>query len=177
MRKHPDQAYLWLADRLTLGVSFTAACIRLGNFFNSEILGKPSELAWAVVFARIDNIPRHPAMLYESLSYLILFFVLMFIYKKSEGKVLNGRLLGIMLSWIFTSRILIEFVKENQVDFENSMFLNMGQLLSVPFVIVGLLLVTGTLQKKHNNYFSQIAHKFPRKIKNAKRKNRLLIAF
>lgn len=155
VRKHPDQPYLWLADRLTLGVSFTAACIRLGNFFNSEILGKPSELPWAVIFARIDNVARHPAMLYESASYLCLFVVLMLIYKKTQGKVTSGRLLGIMLAWIFSSRILIEFVKENQVDFESGMLLNMGQILSIPFVLVGILLMLGTLQKKLPTSFSQ----------------------
>ncbi|MFW7381096.1 MAG: prolipoprotein diacylglyceryl transferase [Oligoflexus sp.] len=142
-RKHPDQPYLWLADRLAIGVAFAAGCIRLGNFFNSEIIGKPTDVPWAIIFARIDQLPRHPAMLYESLSYFLLFALLWGIYKLRGPNIPQGRLLGIMLAWIFTSRIIIEFYKEDQVAFEAGMILNMGQLLSIPFVLLGILLFTG----------------------------------
>jgi phosphatidylglycerol:prolipoprotein diacylglycerol transferase len=146
-RKHPDQGYIWLADRLSIGTAFTAACIRIGNFFNSEILGKPSDLPWAIIFYNNHNetIARHPAMLYEAFAYLALFGVLAFLYFKADAGKVKGRLLGIMLAWIFTARFFIEFVKENQVDFENGMLLNMGQLLSIPFIILGLLLASGKL--------------------------------
>lgn len=145
-RKHPDQGYIWLADRIAIGTAFTAACIRIGNFFNSEILGKPSDVPWAIIFAAAnDNTPRHPAMLYEAISYLALFVVLYLMYFKTNAAQVRGRLIGLMLTWIFTARFFIEFVKENQVSFENELPLNMGQLLSIPFVIIGLLAFSGKL--------------------------------
>jgi prolipoprotein diacylglyceryl transferase len=142
-RQHNDQPYLWLADRLAIGIAFTGACIRLGNFFNSEIVGRPSELPWAIVFARIDSVPRHPAMLYEALCYLVLFFVLWLFYKKKGPDFVPGRILGMMLIGIFTARFFIEYVKENQVAFESGLLLNMGQMLSIPFIIAGILFYTG----------------------------------
>ena len=146
-RKHQDLSYLWLADRLSIGVAFTAGCIRIGNFFNSEILGHPSDLPWAIIFAENhDNIRRHPSMLYEAISYFVLTGNLYRLYFK-RSSVPRGQLIGLMLSWIFLSRILIEFTKENQVSFENNMFLNMGQLLSIPFVILGILLISGKIPK------------------------------
>lgn len=145
-KKNPDQPYGWLADRLATTIPFGAACIRIGNFFNSEILGRPSDVPWAVVFKRIDNIPRHPAMLYEALSYLILFSILMLRYFKGP-QIKPGSQIGLLLIWIFSSRIFLEFFKENQVAFEEGMILNMGQILSIPFVIVGVLLFTGAYQR------------------------------
>ncbi len=147
-RKQDDQPYGWIADRIATVIPLGSGFIRLGNFFNSEILGKPSDLPWAIVFERIDKVPRHPAMLYEALSYFVLFGLVMFRYFKMDGKNMRpGSQIGFMLVWIFTSRILIEFVKENQVAFEDQMLFNMGQLLSVPFVIVGLLLATGVYMR------------------------------
>lgn len=146
-RKHPDQTYMWIADRLAPAISFAAACIRMGNFFNSEIIGKPSDVPWAIVFERVDNLPRHPAMLYESASYLVLGLLLWLIYLRKKAAVRPGSLIGIMFIWIFTARFFIEFVKENQVAFESEMALNMGQLLSIPFVILGIILCTGLWQK------------------------------
>jgi phosphatidylglycerol:prolipoprotein diacylglycerol transferase len=145
-RKHLDQGYIWLADRLSIGTAFTAACIRIGNFFNSEILGKASDVPWAIIFAANgDNIPRHPAMLYEAAAYLVLFFILLWMYWKTNASQVKGRMIGLMLAWIYVARFFIEFVKENQVPFENGMPLNMGQLLSIPFIIIGLLLFSGKL--------------------------------
>jgi prolipoprotein diacylglyceryl transferase len=182
-RKHPDQPYIWLADRLSIGVAFTAACIRLGNFFNSEIIGTPTDLPWAVVFARIDSIPRHPAMLYESLSYLTLFGVLWFLYRRQGPNIQPGRLIGLMLVWVFGSRFFIEFVKENQVPFEERMLLNMGQWLSIPFVLLGLILLSGLYaqwfpalanraeqaQASQRQQSRQKAKKLNKKTKDAKR--------
>jgi phosphatidylglycerol:prolipoprotein diacylglycerol transferase len=145
-RKHPHQGYVWLADRLSIAIAFTAGCIRIGNFFNSEILGKPSDVPWAIIFAAAqDNTPRHPAMLYEAGSYLLLFTILLFLYYKTKAADVRGRMIGLMFVWIFTARFFIEFVKENQVEFEQGMLLNMGQMLSVPFVLLGLLAFTGVL--------------------------------
>ncbi len=145
-RKHPDQGYIWLADRIAIGTAFTAACIRIGNFFNSEILGKPTDSAFGIIFAAAgDNTPRHPAMLYEAASYLVLFVILYWMYFKTKAPEVRGRLIGLMLTWIFTARFFIEFVKENQVGFENELPLNMGQLLSIPFIIVGILAFSGKL--------------------------------
>ena len=145
-RKHPDQGYVWLADRISVGIAFTAGCIRVGNFFNSEILGKPSDLPWAIIFATNgDNIPRHPAMLYEALAYFTLSAVLWLMFYKTKAAEVRGRMIGLLFIWIFTARIFIEFVKENQVAFENGMILNMGQLLSIPFVILGIIAFSGKL--------------------------------
>ncbi|HET9237379.1 MAG TPA: prolipoprotein diacylglyceryl transferase [Oligoflexus sp.] len=146
-RKHRDYEYIWLADRLSISVAFAAACIRIGNFFNSEILGRPSTLPWAIIFAQNgDNIPRHPAMLYEALSYLTLSIVLYALYKKTRAQP-EGRMIGLMFVWIFSSRFLLEYVKENQVAFETSMPINMGQILSLPFIVLGVLAFSGKLTR------------------------------
>lgn len=144
-RKHLEQGYVWLADRLSMGIAFTAACIRVGNFFNSEILGKPSDVPWAIIFKSAgETVPRHPAMLYESLSYLLLFGLLYALYQKTKAKT-KGQMIGLMFFWIFSSRFVIEFYKENQVSFENDLPLNMGQMLSIPFILLGLLAFSGKL--------------------------------
>lgn len=135
--------FIWLADRLAIAISLGVPFIRIGNFFNSEIIGKPTDLPWAVIFKRIDNIPRHPGQLYEALSYFALFFVLSAYYKLSKGKIPSGRLIGIMFIWIFGARIIIEFFKENQEAFENDMVLNMGQVLSIPMILLGLFFLFG----------------------------------
>lgn len=172
-RKVGDQAYLWLADRLAIAVAFAAGCIRLGNFFNSEILGRPAEVPWAIVFARIDHVPRHPAMLYESLSYFVLFGILYAMYKFMGPGIAQGRILGTMMIWIFTSRILIEFFKEDQVPFEAGMALNMGQLLSIPFVALGFLLLSGFIGRQFPQLVtpSKVAAS-PEKTKKKKAKRR-----
>lgn len=145
-KKHLDQPYIWIADRLAPSIAFTAGCIRVGNFFNSEILGKASDVPWAIVFERVDQIPRHPAMLYEAASYFVLFGVLQWNYNRLKPNVRAGLQIGIMMIWIFTSRFLIEFIKENQVAFEDSMVLNMGQLLSIPFILFGIFMVSGAFK-------------------------------
>ncbi len=145
-KKHPQHSYLWLADRLAIGTAFTAGCIRVGNFFNSEIIGKPTELPWGIVFKSHSPVPRHPAMLYEALAYFLLFIVLYFLYRRWKANTPQGSLLGILLVWVFSARVGIEFVKENQVAFENHMLFNMGQILSVPFILIGVLFLTGKIQ-------------------------------
>ena len=139
-RRYPDMGFLRLSDRLAIPAMLAASFIRIGNFFNSEILGEPSTVPWAVIFAQVDNIPRHPAMLYESLAYAIIFVALYTAYWKSSVIEFPGRLLGITFVAAFTARFLIEFVKEEQVPFEQALPLNMGQLLSIPFILIGLIL-------------------------------------
>ncbi|MCM2277666.1 MAG: prolipoprotein diacylglyceryl transferase [Oligoflexia bacterium] len=137
-RKH-RLSWLWLVDRLCITVALAGGFIRLGNLFNSEILGKPAELPWSFVFTRIDAIPRHPTQLYESLGYFAAFALLYRLYWSGKGK-RQGYLFGLFLMLIFGSRFVWEFFKENQVAFESSLPLNMGQLLSVPLVALGAFL-------------------------------------
>lgn len=128
---------LWVLDRLVIVVALGGFFIRLGNFFNSEILGLPSTLPWAVVFAKVDNIPRHPAQLYEAFAYLFIFGVLWLLYKNGMAQK-RGVLFGWFLVLVFSARFFIEFVKADQEGFESRLVLNMGQLLSIPFVVAGL---------------------------------------
>jgi prolipoprotein diacylglyceryl transferase len=132
---------LWILDRLMIAVAIAGMFIRVGNFFNSEIIGKQTNLPWAVVFERVDNIPRHPAQLYEAVCYLFLFIFLWWFYKIKITHYKRGFLFGLFLVLLFSSRFMIEFVKEEQEAFENTMRLNMGQLLSLPFIAFGVYLV------------------------------------
>ncbi len=141
LKKYRDMSFIELADRLAISCLLAASLIRIGNFFNSEILGIPSNLPWAIVFAQIDNIPRHPAMLYEAGAYFFVFWSLYIAYWKTSIIRFPGRVFGTSLAVCFLARFMIEFVKENQVPFESNMRLNMGQLLSIPFIAAGLYLI------------------------------------
>ena len=132
----------WLLDRLVIIVALAGTFIRLGNLFNSEIYGVETSLPWGFVFElRGETVPKHPTQLYESLSYLIIFIVCLLVYRKKDGKLHNGRLFGYWLIALFGMRFLIEFVKEEQVAFEQGMTLDMGQWLSVPFILGGVILI------------------------------------
>jgi len=126
-------------DLITVVSGLSFGFIRLGNFMNSEIIGMPTIKPWGVIFERVDNIPRHPAQLYEAISYFIIFAAMMILYKKRSDRLKNGFFFGFGSVLFFTARFLIEFVKEDQVGFEKGMTLNMGQLLSVPFILVGIV--------------------------------------
>ncbi|HVV71533.1 MAG TPA: prolipoprotein diacylglyceryl transferase, partial [Verrucomicrobiae bacterium] len=143
-RKRPDQPYLWLLDRLAVPTALGSAFIRLGNLFNSEIIGTPTHLPWAFVFERVDLIPRHPAQLYESLCYTLIFLVLLVLYNRLRADTPRGLLLGLFLTSIFLCRFLVEFVKQRQAAYEQNFLLSVGQLLSIPFVIAGLVLLWRT---------------------------------
>ena len=130
--------YMDVVDMIAVATPITACFIRLANLMNSEIIGKVTDVSWAFVFERVDMQPRHPAQLYEAIAYFILFLVMMFLYKNYSKKLHRGFFFGLCLTAIFTFRFFVEFLKENQVDFENSMALNMGQWLSIPFVIIGI---------------------------------------
>lgn len=143
--------YLWVLDRIAIATPIVAVFIRLGNFMNSEIYGKPTNGNWGVIFQREDLIPRHPTQLYEAFSYLLIFGVLIFSYKKMVKEKSNGLIFGLLLVLVFSARFIIEFFKENQVGFEKGMILNMGQLLSIPFIIIGLILIFLRKRPVYNN--------------------------
>lgn len=131
----------WFLDRLVIVVALGGAFIRLGNLFNSEIYGTETTLPWGFIFERNrETVPKHPTQLYESLSYFAIFGVSMWYYKHTKGQFQTGTVFGWWLVALFGARFLIEFVKNDQVDFEAGMALNMGQLLSLPFIVGGLLI-------------------------------------
>ena len=131
-------SFIWLLDRLAVVVPLAGCFVRTGNFFNAEIIGIPSHLPWAVIFARVDNLPRHPAQLYEAAAYLLIFACLFYLYKKNTVQQKPGYLFGLLLILVFSARFIIEFVKENQETFENGQLLNMGQILSLPLIAAGI---------------------------------------
>ena len=141
-RKFKERSLFWLLDRVTIPVAVGASFVRLGNFFNSEIVGKYSNSNFGVVFLnRGENLPRHPAQLYEAVGYLILFFILRQVYR-TEKKKREGYLIGLFFVGMFTIRFLIEFIKESQGGFEEILgLLSTGQWLSIPFVLFGILLM------------------------------------
>ena len=130
--------YMDVVDMIAVATPVTACFIRLANLMNSEIIGKPTDVPWAFVFERVDMLPRHPGQLYEAIAYLILFFIMFYLYKNYSKKLQRGFFFGLCLAYIFTFRFFIEFVKENQEAFEDHMMFNMGQWLSVPFIIIGI---------------------------------------
>ncbi len=145
---------LWLLDRLAIAIPIAAAFVRCGNLMNSEIIGTVTQQPWGFIFMRLEGTdeccePRHPSQLYESIVYLGLFvFQLWYYFKHSKGEVLAGRAVGISLCVIFIARFLIEFVKKEQVDFEKGMFFDMGQLLSIPFILLGIFFIIYSSKKK-----------------------------
>lgn len=136
-----QESYLQIADRIAIAVALTGAFIRFGNLLNSEMIGIPTDIPWAFVFTSADNIPRHPAQLYESIFCLFLFVFMFLIWKIKGNKIRDGFLLGIFLTALFSFRFLDEFLKINQEAFENELLINMGQILSIPFVITGIILI------------------------------------
>ena len=152
--------YMDVLDMIAVATPITACCIRLANLMNSEIIGRPTDVPWAFVFERVDMLPRHPAQLYEAIAYFIFFLGMVWLYRhgqkqapaalrtdfskaaKTDTQVTlpyhRGFFFGLCLTEIFAFRFFIEFLKENQVNFEDGMALNMGQWLSVPFVLIGL---------------------------------------
>ena len=139
--------YIDVLDMIAVAAPLTSFFIRMANLMNSEIIGKATDVPWAFVFHRIDEVPRHPAQLYEALAYLLLFFVMVILYKKFSKKLKQGFFFGLCLAYIFTFRFFIEFLKENQVDFEAGMTLNMGQWLSVPLIIIGFYFMLRPVKK------------------------------
>jgi phosphatidylglycerol:prolipoprotein diacylglycerol transferase len=136
-RKNPEFPLMWIFDRCAIFTVLTGALIRIGNLMNSEIIGRPTDVPWSFVFERVDKLPRHPTQIYESLCYFIIAGLGWWTYRKYKSKLPPGRIFGLTVGLIFVARFVIEFFKENQESFESSMPVNMGQLLSIPFMLVG----------------------------------------
>ena len=137
--------YMDVVDMIAVATPITACFIRLANLMNSEIIGNPTDVPWAFVFERVDMLPRHPAQLYEAIAYFIFFLGMVYLYKRGQQKrekaslpYHRGFFFGLCLTEIFVFRFFIEFLKEDQVDFERTMALNMGQWLSIPFILIGV---------------------------------------
>lgn len=129
-------------DMVCVATPATAACIRLGNLMNSEIVGKATGTDWGFIFVQNgEDFPRHPAQLYEAIAYIIIFVTILLIYRNHKDRIGSGFYFGFCIATIFTFRFFIEFCKEVQVDFEQGMALDMGQLLSIPFIIAGIWLM------------------------------------
>ncbi len=143
-----NKPYLWTLDRVIITVALAGFFIRMGNLFNSEIYGNPTNVPWAFIFVRDDTIPRHPTQLYEGLSYLLIFIYLFGYYWRKGGKVAQGYLFAMFLILVFGARFIIEFFKEPQVGFENKLTLNMGQSLSIPFVVGGVILLIWSMRNR-----------------------------
>lgn len=135
---------LWhVLDDIAIATPITACFIRLGNLMNSEIIGTPTQVPWAFIFERVDMTPRHPGQLYEAIAYFFFFIIMLHYYKRISKKVGTGFYFGLCLTLIFTFRFFIEYTKDIQVDFESGMIFNMGQLLSIPFIILGIACMRG----------------------------------
>jgi len=139
--KRNNYNLLWFLDRVSIAIPITGAFIRFGNFMNSEIIGVPTNSNYGIVFERVDLLPRHPTQLYEAFSYILIFGILYLLYRKYSKRVGNGFIFGLFLFLLFTARFLIEYFKINQVEFESGMLINMGQILSIPFIISGIVLM------------------------------------
>lgn len=161
VKKNPGQSYLYVTDRMVIVVSLAGFFIRMGNLMNSEIIGKPTDLPWGFKFFRDYEfnplgdpamvVARHPSQLYEALSCLVIFTLLMWFWSKKKGKTQEGLMTGLFMVVLFGLRFFYEFLKENQSDFENQMALNMGQILSIPSVIFGLIVLIYSYRREKIN--------------------------
>jgi len=129
--------FLSVLDKIVIAVALAGFFIRTGNLFNSEIIGKPTDVPWAFIFKRVDLLPRHPSQVYEAVAYLLIFFILWSLYRNKSAHLKRGFLFGLFLVLVFSARFLIEFTKEAQEAFERTLPINMGQILSLPFIIIG----------------------------------------
>ena len=165
---------LWTFDRLVIPIALVGALIRMGNLFNHEIYGHATNLPWGFRF--IENIdqwmagaqpifsaPSHPTQIYEALAYLALFGLLMWMYWKKNAEARPGLIFGVFLTWLFSARFVIEYVKNDQVEFEKDMILNMGQQLSIPFIIAGIILIIFAMSRP------KLEMKFPNKFCDSKK--------
>ena len=149
------ESFIKTIDLIAIVAPLAGCFIRLANLMNSEIIGIPTNVPWAFVFVSEDKLPRHPAQLYEAISYLLIFGLMLFLYKTKRDKLKNGFFFGLTLVLIFAARFFIEFIKEKQVPFEEQMLLDMGQLLSIPFVVIGLVFIVYGLVKTKKQAESQ----------------------
>ena len=155
------QSMLWTFDKLVVPTGLVSALIRCGNLINHEVYGNPTDQPWGFRFIKnlhawrqgaepIYTVPSHPTQIYEAICYLITFVLCMWLYFRKDAWKKEGLIFGIFMICIFTSRFFIEYVKEPQEDFEIGMLLNMGQLLSIPFVLMGIYFVVRAVRRKKN---------------------------
>jgi len=131
--------YVWVMDRIAIVVALSGFFIRMGNLMNSEIYGVETTVPWGFVFLRNHEVaPKHPTQIYEAVCYLVFFIILYRIYWSKKGEHIQGFIVSLMFFLTFTARFFIEFLKENQVAFESTMKLNMGQWLSIPFILLSI---------------------------------------
>lgn len=147
-QRRSPQSYVWFLDRIALVCVLGGALIRVGNFFNSEIVGIPTALPWAVIFSRIDQLPRHPVQLYEAISYLLIFSVLLSYYAAVKDKVRPGFIFAASWVAVFGVRFLLELVKTQQAGYSHDSWMSTGQWLSIPFIFVGVLYMAFCYRKK-----------------------------
>lgn len=176
--------FIWGLDRIAIVAPLSGAIIRLGNLFNSEIVGYPTDLPWGFQFPRciedrylesLADVPaRHPAQLYEALCYLLTFALIMWLYyRKDLGRRRPGFLFGVAMIGIFLTRFFIEFLKERQVAFEESMALDMGQLLSIPFILLGIYMIARSFWRPEVKDVNAVVEKANREYaREAKAKNK-----
>ncbi|KGN71886.1 prolipoprotein diacylglyceryl transferase [Porphyromonas sp. COT-108 OH1349] len=162
-KKVSHKSMLWVFDRLAVPSGLVAAMIRTGNLMNHEIYGRPTDLPWGFRFITnlyggeihggepVFSLPSHPTQIYEALAYLIIFAICMYLYWKRDAYKKTGLIFGVFMTLLFTARFFIEFLKNPQEDFEVDMLLNMGQLLSIPFIIVGIASIVYSQKAKQNN--------------------------
>ena len=141
VRKYDEVSLAFVLNQLATVAPLACGFIRLGNLINSEIIGRPTEVPWAVVFVPVDALPRHPTPLYEAAGYFAIFFLLYFLRQRPWFRQ-QGRLFSLFLILVFSWRFVVEFFKENQEVFEQTLWLNMGQLLSIPFVVAGVVILS-----------------------------------
>ena len=143
------ESYMWIVSRVAIPGALTAAFVRFGNFFNSEILGLPSDAPWAIIFERIDLVPRHPVQLYEAFSYLTILLILVMLYRKVTPAFATKILPGVFLVLLFTARFLLEYTKTRQAAYSTELPFSTGQMLSVPYIIIGILWIIWAISSKN----------------------------
>jgi len=143
--KKYKESYAWLLSRVAIPGALTAAFVRFGNLFNSEILGLPADKPWAIIFERVDMIPRHPVQLYEAFAYLTLLLILIIVYRNVKPGFATKILPGIFLTFMFILRFLLEYTKTRQADYTTSLPFTTGQMLSTPFIIIGIVWIIWAL--------------------------------
>ncbi len=140
--RREKKSYLQIADMISVVGGITACAVRLGNFFNSEIIGRSADVPWAVVFKRIDSVPRHPSQLYEAIALVFIFIAVLIVYRKQKDIRGYGFFTGLFFSLYFTARFILEFFKKTQSEMlTDGRAVSMGQWLSIPLVILGLYLI------------------------------------
>jgi phosphatidylglycerol---prolipoprotein diacylglyceryl transferase len=146
-RRLGSPSYLWLLDRVAIPTALGGFFIRIGNFFNSEIVGTPTSGWWAVVFERVDQSPRHAVQLYEALAYGLIFLFLLFLYRHYGKSLRDGLLTGVFFVAVFAMRLMLEFVKTPQAAYETHGIFSVGQWLSIPFIVLGSALLLYSMKR------------------------------